>query len=124
LSHLGEKVWWSGARSLGGSTHPSGCRAKDSKCAFGNAFGQATITVDTHVARVSQRLRLTHHTDPEEIEGDLVEIVPRKEQVEFSHLLQFHGRRICIARNPDCPYLFDKRPLFYPKKTKSNRRIN
>ena len=95
-----------------------GVGRKTANALLGNAFGQPTITVDTHVARVSQRLGLTHHTDPEEIEADLVEIVPWKEQVKFSHLLQFHGRRICIARNPDCPYLFDKRPLFLSEKNK------
>jgi endonuclease-3 len=101
-----------------------GVGRKTANALLGNAFGQPTITVDTHVARVSQRLGLTHHTDPEEIEADLVEIVPWKEQVKFSHLLQFHGRRICLARNPDCPHCSINDLCLYPKKTKSNRRIN
>jgi endonuclease III len=92
---------------------------KTANALLGNAFGRPTITVDTHVARVSQRLGLTRHTDPEEIEADLVEIVPRKEQVKFSHLLQFHGRRICLARNPDCPHCAINDLCFYPKKTKA-----
>jgi endonuclease III len=101
-----------------------GVGRKTANALLGNAFGQPTITVDTHVARVSQRLGLTHHGDPEEIEADLVEIIPPKEQVKFSHLLQFHGRRVCLARNPDCLHCSINDLCFYPKKTKSNRRIN
>jgi endonuclease-3 len=93
-----------------------GVGRKTANALLGNAFGQPTITVDTHVARVSQRLGLTHHTDPEEIEADLIEIVPPKEQVKFSHLLQFHGRRVCLARNPDCPNCSINDLCFYPEK--------
>jgi endonuclease-3 len=99
-----------------------GVGRKTANALLGNAFGQPTITVDTHVARVSQRLGLTDHTDPEEIEADLVEIVPRKEQVKFCHLLQSHGRRICVARVPDCPHCSINDLCFYPKKTKSRNR--
>ncbi|HZR04435.1 MAG TPA: endonuclease III, partial [Candidatus Udaeobacter sp.] len=95
-----------------------GVGRKTANALLGNAFGQPTITVDTHVARVSQRLGLTQHTNPEEIEADLVELVPRKEQVKFSHLLQFHGRRVCLARLPDCPHCSINDLCFYPKKTK------
>jgi endonuclease-3 len=95
-----------------------GVGRKTANALLGNAFGQPAIAVDTHVARVSQRLGLTDHTDPEDIEADLVEIVPRKEQVKFCHLLQFHGRRICVARVPDCPHCPINDLCFYPKKTK------
>ena len=65
--------------------------------------GQAEgIVVDTHVRRLSQRLGLTRHDDPVKIERDLVRVVPRPEWGIFSHLLIWHGRRICIARTPRC----------------------
>jgi endonuclease-3 len=60
------------------------------------------IVVDTHVRRLSQRLRLTRHEDPVKIERDLSRLVPREEWGRFPHLLIWHGRRICIARMPRC----------------------
>jgi endonuclease-3 len=95
-----------------------GVGRKTANALLGNAFGQPAIAVDTHVARVSQRLGLTSHTDPEKIEADLVQIVPRKAQVKFCHLLQFHGRRICKPGVPDCPHCSINDLCFYPKKTK------
>lgn len=69
----------------------------------GNAYGIPGIGVDTHVLRLSQRLGFTKQTDPDKVEADLTAIVPPKEQVKFCHLLQTHGRRVCIARKPNCP---------------------
>ncbi len=60
------------------------------------------IVVDTHVRRLSQRLRLTLHDDPVKIERDLIRLVPRKDWGRFPHLLIWHGRRVCIARMPRC----------------------
>jgi len=54
--------------------------------------------VDTHVARLSQRLALTREKAPEKIEPDLMQLVPRDEWTLFSHLLIWHGRRRCFAR--------------------------
>jgi endonuclease-3 len=76
---------------------------KTANIILGNAFGRQAIGVDTHVARLSQRLGLTMEADPDKIEADLVEVVPAKDSVRFCHLLQFHGRRVCIAKKPDCP---------------------
>jgi endonuclease-3 len=59
--------------------------------------------VDTHVARLSQRLGLTRETNAEAIEEALMPLVPQPEWALFSHLLIWHGRRRCYARNPDCP---------------------
>jgi endonuclease-3 len=53
--------------------------------------------------RLSQRLALTKNTDPDKIEGDLMTIVPPKLRVRFCHLLQYHGRRVCLAKKPKCP---------------------
>jgi endonuclease-3 len=69
----------------------------------GNAFGIPGIGVDTHVGRLAQRLGLTQQNDPDKIEADLVKIVPAAKQIRFCHLLQYHGRRICATRRPDCP---------------------
>jgi endonuclease-3 len=83
----------------------------------GNAFGIPGIGVDTHVGRLSQRLGLTTETDPDKIEADVSRIVPPAHQIRFCHLLQFHGRRVCLSRKPDCPacVLLDICP--YPDKT-------
>ena len=80
-----------------------GVGRKTANIILGNAFGQQAIGVDTHVARLSQRLGLTEETDPDKIEADLTEIVPAKDSVRFCHLLQFHGRRVCAAKKPACP---------------------
>jgi endonuclease-3 len=66
---------------------------------LGNAQG---IVVDTHVRRLSQRLGLTKEEDPVKIERDLMKLVPREHWARFPHLLIWHGRRVCIARNPRC----------------------
>jgi endonuclease III len=66
---------------------------------LGNPQG---IVVDTHVRRLSQRLGLTRHEDPVRIERDLVKLVPRADWGRFSHLLIWHGRRVCDARRPRC----------------------
>jgi endonuclease-3 len=60
------------------------------------------IVVDTHVRRLSQRLRLTRQEDPVKIERDLIRLVPREDWGRFPHLLIWHGRRVCIARLPRC----------------------
>ncbi|HYZ19413.1 MAG TPA: endonuclease III [Gaiellaceae bacterium] len=60
------------------------------------------IVVDTHVRRLSQRLGLTRQEDPVKIERDLMRLVPRADWGRFPHLLIWHGRRVCLARNPRC----------------------
>jgi endonuclease-3 len=80
-----------------------GVGRKTANVVLGNAFGKDEgIVVDTHVARLSQRLRLTRQTDPEKIEGDLMKLVPREHWTNWSHWLIWHGRRRCFARRPDC----------------------
>ncbi len=81
-----------------------GVGRKTANVVLGNAFdANEGIVVDTHVRRLSNRLGLTDNKDPEKIEQDLLEIVPEQDRTLFSHLLIFHGRRICKARRPDCP---------------------
>ena len=60
------------------------------------------VVVDTHVQRISQRLGWTKQTDPVKIESDLCKLLPRDRWDIASHILIFHGRRICLARKPDC----------------------
>jgi endonuclease-3 len=60
------------------------------------------VVVDTHVQRISQRLGWTRHTMPEKIEQDLMALFPREEWDMLSHVLIFHGRRVCFARKPAC----------------------
>jgi endonuclease-3 len=60
------------------------------------------VVVDTHVMRLSQRLGWSKNTEPEKIEQDLCAILPRNEWDHASHVLIFHGRRVCFARKPSC----------------------
>ena len=90
-------------RSLEALTALDGVGRKTANVVLGNAFGlNEGIVVDTHVSRLSQRLKLTTETDPVKIESALVKLVPREEWTVFSHRLIWHGRRRCFARNPDC----------------------
>jgi endonuclease-3 len=80
-----------------------GVGRKTANVVLGNAFGKDEgIVVDTHVARLSRRLRLTRQTDAEKIEQDLMKLVPRQHWTKWSHWLIWHGRRRCFARKPDC----------------------
>ncbi len=80
-----------------------GVGRKTANVVLGTAFGIPTgVVVDTHVTRLSQRLGLTLEKQPEKIERDLMQLLPKKEWIDFSHRLIHHGRRICKARKPDC----------------------
>ncbi|MGQ0715335.1 MAG: endonuclease III [Gemmatimonadaceae bacterium] len=84
-------------------THLPGVGRKTANVILGNAFGMNDgVVVDTHVTRVSFRLGLTRESDAVRIEQDLVKLVPRQQWTQFSHLLIFHGREICVARRPLC----------------------
>jgi len=80
-----------------------GVARKTANVVLGNAYGITSgIVVDTHVSRLSERLGLTENTQAEKIERDLMELVPRKDWIDFSHLLIAHGRKVCNARKPLC----------------------
>ena len=80
-----------------------GVARKTANVVLGVGYGIAAgIVVDTHVTRISRRLGLTKQKDAVKIEQDLLELVPKKDWIIFSHLLIFHGRRICKARRPLC----------------------
>ena len=100
----------------------SGVGRKTANVLLGNAFGHAVIGVDRHVARVSGRLGLTHQSDPDLIEEDLMKLVPEKDRVKFCHLLQHHGRRVCVAKNPKCPECPIHSLCPYPVKQKQTKK--
>ena len=80
-----------------------GVGRKTANVILGNAYGiNEGVTVDTHVARLSGLLGVTKETTPEKIEQDLMRLIPRGDWALVSHLLIWHGRRVCIARRPKC----------------------
>ncbi len=80
-----------------------GVGRKTANVVLGNAFQiDEGIVVDTHVARLSERLGLTKQRDAVKIEQDLMKLVPRTHWTMWSHWLIWHGRRRCFARKPDC----------------------
>jgi len=80
-----------------------GVARKTANVVLGNAFEiKAGVVVDTHVTRLSHRLGLSEEKTAEKIEQDLIQIVPKKDWVIFPHLMIYHGRKICRARNPQC----------------------
>lgn len=81
----------------------SGVARKTANVVLGEIYGIAEgVVVDTHVKRLSNRLGLTDQSDPQKIEQELMQLIPREEWVQIAHLLIFHGRRVCFARKPDC----------------------
>jgi len=90
-------------RTMEELTQLDGVGRKTANVVLGNAFGiNVGVVVDTHVARLSQRLGLTRQETPEKIERDLMLLVPQQQWTLFSHWLIWHGRRRCAARKPDC----------------------
>ncbi|MFX1486238.1 MAG: endonuclease III [Promethearchaeota archaeon] len=80
-----------------------GVARKTANIVLSNAYGVIEgIAVDTHVRRLAKRLGLTKHGEPNKIERDLMEAVPRDRWMRITDLLIFHGRRICSARKPQC----------------------
>ena len=81
----------------------TGVARKTANVVLGEIYGIADgITVDTHVKRLAKRLGLTEATDPQKVERALMAIIPPDSWIEISHLLVFHGRRVCAARRPNC----------------------
>jgi endonuclease-3 len=99
LARYGGKV----PASMAALVQLPGVGRKTANVILGNAYAMAEgIVVDTHVRRLTGRLRLTKHSDPDKIEQDLLRVVPRQDWIAFGHLLILHGRRICSARAPKC----------------------
>ena len=80
-----------------------GVGRKTASVVLGTWYGiPSGVVVDTHVRRISNLLGLTESQNPEIIERDLIQILPKKEWIEYSHRLIYHGRKTCIARRPQC----------------------
>lgn len=80
-----------------------GVARKTANVVLSNGFGRHEgVVVDTHVARVSRRLRLTREEAPERIERDLMRLFPQQRWLEVADLFIHHGRRTCLARRPRC----------------------
>ncbi len=80
-----------------------GAARKTANVVLGVWFGKAEgVVVDTHVHRISRRLELTKADDPIRIERDLMQVIPRKKWIDFSHQIIHHGRQLCTARAPKC----------------------
>ena len=95
-----------------------GIGLKTANVVLGNAFGREAVTVDTHVFRVSQRLGLARAENPDEIHDQLVQVLPGDRLTQASHLLIFHGRRVCAARKPACPVCPVRQLCPWPDKTR------
>lgn len=79
-----------------------GVGRKTANVVLGNAFEVPGITVDTHVGRLVRRFGWTEETDPVKVEHAVGALIPRREWTQLSHVLIFHGRRVCHARKPAC----------------------
>lgn len=80
-----------------------GAARKTANVVLGSWYGIAVgVVVDTHVLRLSKRLELTKNDDPVKVEQDLMKVIPQNKWIDFSHQMIFHGRQICVARNPRC----------------------
>lgn len=79
-----------------------GVGRKTANVLLGNVFGKQVIAVDTHVFRVSHRLKLAQSKDPDNVESELEKIIPNDKRTRICLILGTHGRRTCLARKPLC----------------------
>jgi endonuclease-3 len=103
--------------TMEGITSLAGAGRKTANVVLSNAFGVPSIAVDTHVFRVSNRIGLAKSEDVYEVEMQLQKELPKKEWSLAHHLLIFHGRRCCTARNPKCDICPIKEMCKYYKST-------
>ncbi len=100
---LGERHGGEVPRTMEELNALAGVGRKTANVVLGNAFGiDEGVVVDTHVKRITNRLKLTAQQDPVKIERDLMDLVPKKEWTMFPHLMIEHGRETCRARKPKC----------------------
>ncbi len=89
-------------RDLDSLVRLRGVGRKTANVVLGNAYGVPGLVVDTHVGRLCRRMGFTRSLDPEKVEQEMMELVPREDWTLFSHLLIDHGRAICTARRAYC----------------------
>lgn len=80
----------------------AGVGRKTANVILANVFGVPGIVVDTHMLRITKRMDLSHNTDPVKVEHDIMAVLPESEWIRMSHLIPWHGRRVCPARKPLC----------------------
>lgn len=102
FNQLNEKFNGEVPQTMEGITSLAGAGRKTANVVLSNAFGVPSIAVDTHVFRVSNRLGLANSENVLEVEKQLQKELPKKEWSLMHHMLIFHGRRCCTARNPKC----------------------
>jgi endonuclease-3 len=90
-------------RTLEELTSLPGVGRKTANIILGNAYNQQAIAVDTHVKRVTHRLGWAKSDDPDKIEFELMDVIPQTRWTLACHQIVFHGRRVCMAKNPQCP---------------------
>ncbi len=93
-------------RDIKDLTSLAGVGRKTANVIRGNIFNDPSIVVDTHVKRISKRLGLTNNEDPEKIEYDLMEVLPKNHWILYNIQIIALGRTICIARKPKCEECF------------------
>jgi len=99
---LAEKFSGQVPRTLDELTSLPGVGRKTANIILGNVFGQQAIAVDTHIKRVTHRLGWAKSGDPDKIEFELMEVIPKDRWTMTCHQLVFHGRKICTAKAPQC----------------------
>ena len=93
-----------------------GVGRKTANVVLNTAFNKPTIAVDTHVFRVGNRTGLSNGKNPEQVEGQLLKILPTKHIKKAHHLILLHGRYICKARNPLCKECVINKICLYKEK--------
>jgi endonuclease-3 len=100
--HVADRYGGAVPKTMDELTALQGVGRKTASVVLGTAFGQPAVFVDTHVKRLSYRLGLTRFDDPVKIEADIRTLLPPERWTAFCHRLIHHGRRICVARRPQC----------------------
>jgi endonuclease-3 len=93
-----------------------GVGRKTANVVLNEAFNKPTIAVDTHVFRVGNRTGLSHGKNPEQVESQLLKILPKKHMQKAHHLILLHGRYVCKARNPLCKKCVINKICLYKEK--------
>lgn len=97
----------------------AGVGRKTANCILGNCFNIPGVVTDTHVIRLSRLLGLSKNSDPVKLEYDLMALFPQKDWTQLSHMLIWHGRKICVARRPQCDACKLRPHCAYGRKTKT-----
>jgi endonuclease-3 len=110
-------------REIEDLTSLAGVGRKTANVIRGNIYKEPSIVVDTHVKRISNKLGFTKQEDPEKIEYDLMDVIPKEHWILYNIQIIAHGRSICVARSPKCDVCFlNELCADYQKKKKENEK--